>query len=81
MPKRENQDAVKEHGIDLQAIFGELLDRSEMTRYRIAQETGLSETVLSNYVTGKRRPSLEALVAIAELSGSRVVVRIDDGKR
>lgn len=69
-------DSLTEHGIDLHGLFDELVERSGMSKYKIAQETGLSESVLSNYTVRKRRPTLEALVAIAALSGSTVDVSL-----
>lgn len=69
-------DALTEHGIDLHGLFDELVERSGLSKYKIAQETGLSESVLSNYTVRKRRPTLEALIAIAKLSGSTVDVSL-----
>lgn len=42
------------------------IDDSGMTRYRIAQETGLSESTLSKFYLGQRGLSMEALNALGE---------------
>jgi len=42
------------------------IDASGMTRYRIAQETGVSEATLSKFYLGQRGLSMEALNALGE---------------
>jgi transcriptional regulator with XRE-family HTH domain len=42
------------------------LDESGLTRYRIAQETGVSESALSQFYNGHRGLSIKALNAIGE---------------
>ncbi len=42
------------------------IDDSGMTRYRIAQETGISESTLSKFYLGQRGLSMEALNALGE---------------
>ena len=42
------------------------IDDSGMTRYRIAQETGLSESTLSKFYLGQRGLSMEAMNALGE---------------
>ena len=42
------------------------IDDSGLTRYRIAQETGLSESTLSKFYLGQRGLSMEAMNALGE---------------
>jgi hypothetical protein len=42
------------------------IDDSGLTRYRIAQETGISEATLSKFYLGQRGLSMEALNALGE---------------
>lgn len=42
------------------------IDDSGITRYRIAQETGISESTLSKFYLGQRGLSMEALNALGE---------------
>ena len=44
----------------------EAIDDSGMTRYRIAQETGISEASLSKFYLGQRGLSMEAMNALGE---------------
>ncbi len=42
------------------------IDDSGMTRYRIAQETGISEATLSKFFLAQRGLSMEAMNALGE---------------
>jgi transcriptional regulator with XRE-family HTH domain len=42
------------------------VETADVTRYRIAQETGLEESALSRFVSRERGLSMEALDALAE---------------
>ncbi len=42
------------------------IDDSGLTRYRIAKETGISETTLTQFYNGHRGLSMEALNALGE---------------
>ena len=42
------------------------IDDSGLTRYRIAKETGISETALAKFYNGHRGLSMEALNALGE---------------
>jgi transcriptional regulator with XRE-family HTH domain len=42
------------------------IDDSGLTRYRIAKETGISESALSQFYNGNRGLSMEALNALGE---------------
>jgi transcriptional regulator with XRE-family HTH domain len=44
----------------------QVIDESGLTRYRIAQETGISETALSLFYNGQRGLSMKALNALGE---------------
>ena len=46
-----------------------------VTRYRIAQDTGIEESALSRFVSGERGLSMEALDRLLEYLGLEVVER------
>lgn len=50
------------------------IESSGLTRYRIAKDTGLSQSLLSRFVSGERGLSLEAIDKIGTLLGLRLVV-------
>jgi hypothetical protein len=50
------------------------IDDSGLTRYRISEETGISETALSLFYTGKRGLSMKALNALGEFLQLRITL-------
>lgn len=51
------------------------IDDSGHTRYRIAKETGVSESALSQFYNGHRGLSMGALNALGEYLGLKIVVK------
>ena len=54
---------------------------AEITRYRIAQETGVSEAVLSRFVNGPSGLSLDSIDKIGERLGLKLTIRRKPKKR
>lgn len=50
------------------------IDDSGLTRYRIAQDTGIDESTLAKFYNGKRGLSLENLDRLFEYLGLRIVM-------
>ena len=50
------------------------IDDSGLTRYRIAQETGISESALAQFYNGHRGLSMEALNALGEVLQLRITL-------
>jgi transcriptional regulator with XRE-family HTH domain len=55
--------------------FKRLIEEGELSRYRIAKETGISQATLSGFVNGKRSLSLANLDKIGELFDLEVAPR------
>jgi len=62
-------------------MMGTILDtirkeiaRSKKSRYRIAQETGISESQLSRLMDGTRGLSIEALERVADCLGLKITI-------
>jgi transcriptional regulator with XRE-family HTH domain len=51
------------------------IETADVTRYRIAQETGIEESALSRFMSRERGLSMEALDALAEFFGLELVAR------
>ncbi len=51
------------------------IEASEKTRYRIAKDTGISQTQLSRLVSGERGLSIAALETLADYLGLEIVMR------
>jgi len=50
------------------------IDDSGLTRYRIAQETGIDESALAKFYNGHRGLSMDALDRLSEYLGLRIVM-------
>jgi len=50
------------------------IDDSGLTRYRIAQETGIDESTLAKFYNGHRGLSMDALNRLGELLNLRIVM-------
>ena len=51
------------------------IEASEKTRYRIAKDTGISQTQLSRLMSGERGLSIAALETLADYLGLEIVMR------
>ena len=59
----------------------EAIERSEKSRYRISQETGISQTQLSEFLHGRRGMSVENIELLIEALGLEVTIRRPKRKR
>jgi transcriptional regulator with XRE-family HTH domain len=50
------------------------IDDSSLTRYRIAKETGISESALAQFYNGRRGLSMEALNALGEFLQLKIML-------
>ncbi|MBN2580962.1 MAG: helix-turn-helix transcriptional regulator [Pirellulales bacterium] len=57
------------------------IDDSGLTRYRIAKETGISESALSQFYNGHRGLSMEALNALGEFLKLKIILGRKPGKK
>lgn len=74
-------DELKSHGVDLNAVFRDAVDRSGMTMYAIAADLGVSKTSITRPYSGERVPSLEMICRVAELSGLQVSIELKKRRR
>ena len=51
------------------------IEASSQSRYRIAQESGIAESVLSRLMSGERGLSIDALETLADYLGLEIVMR------
>ncbi len=57
------------------------IDASGKTRYRIAQESGIAESVLSRLMSGERGLSIDALERLADYLGLEITMRPKQRRR
>ncbi len=61
-----NADMAKKRSNLLTDQLRQAIDDSGLTRYRIAKETGVSESALAQFYNGHRGLSMEAMNALGE---------------
>lgn len=49
--------------------FQELLTKTGKTSYRVAKDTGISDTVFSHWKSGRSKPKIDKLKVLAEYFG------------
>jgi transcriptional regulator with XRE-family HTH domain len=52
------------------------IERSEKSRYRISQESGIAQAVLSRFVNGERDLKLETTEKLCAALGLRVILEV-----
>lgn len=66
---------LKRKHMPLTEQLRQAIDQSGYTRYRIAQETGVSESTLSLFANGNRGLSMEAMDAVGQFLELEIVSR------
>ncbi len=57
------------------------IEASGKTRYRIAQESGVAESILSRLMSGERGLSIDALETLADYLGVEITMRPKQRRR
>ena len=50
-------------------VFEQLLQKHGVTSYKVAKETGISQTAFSNWKSGRSEPGLESLNKLSKYFG------------
>lgn len=74
----DNADMAKKR-TKLSEQLKRAIAESGKTRYRIAQESGVSEAALSRFVNGERGLNLASLDALGKVLGLEMVIRTPRG--
>lgn len=77
---RYNSIMVKKRTNLVSDQLRQAIDDSGLTRYRIAQETGISETALALFYNGQRGLSMKALNALGEFLQLKITLGRKPGK-
>ena len=60
---------IRKGGAKLYKKFAELLAKHHKTAYQVAQDTGIAQSVLSDWKTGRSKPKADKLKILAEYFG------------
>ena len=72
--------ALEDHGIDLNALLRDMVDRSGRSLYAIAGELGVSQSTLTRPYNGERVAPLDLVCRVATATGMRVKVTTTKAK-
>lgn len=62
------------------SVFEELSKEKNVTPYRVAKDTGISQVTLSDWKTGRSQPKIDKLLIIAKYFDVPVDVFLNDNK-
>ena len=57
-----------------------LLEKNNKTAYQVAKETGIAQSVLSDWKTGRSKPKVDKLVILARYFGVPIEYFLEDEK-
>jgi len=52
--------------------FAELLDKNNKTAYQVSKDTGIAQSVLSDWKTGRSKPKVDKLKVLADYFGVNI---------
>lgn len=58
--------------------FAELLEQTNKTAYQVSKDTGIAQSVLSDWKTGRSNPKVDKLQKIAGYFGKSITYFLDD---
>ncbi len=65
-------------GVKVYKKFAELLEKNNKTAYRVSVDTGIAQSVLSDWKNGKSKPKTEKLKILADYFGVTIDYFLDD---
>ncbi len=58
--------------------FAELLDKNNKTAYQVSKDTGIAQSVLSDWKTGRSKPKVDKLKVLADYFGVSIEYFLED---
>ena len=71
---------IRKGGAKVYEKFSELLEKTHKTAYRVSKDTGIPQSVLSDWKTGRSTPKADKLKIIASYFGVSVDYLLGDEK-
>lgn len=60
--------------------FAELLEKTNKTAYQISRDTGIAQSVLSDWKNGRSKPKVDKIKILADYFGVSIDYFLDDTK-
>ena len=58
--------------------FAELLDKNNKTAYQVSKDTGIAQSVLSDWKTGRSKPKVDKLKVLADYFSVNIEYFLED---
>ena len=71
---------IRKGGVKLYKKFAELLNKFNKTSYRVSKDTGIAQSVLSDWKNGRSTPKTDKLQILAKYFGVDITYFLDDTK-
>lgn len=72
---------LRKENVILYKKFADLLVKNNKTAYQVAKETGIAQSVLSDWKTGRSKPKFDKLLILAKYFGVSVEYFAEDDKK
>jgi len=60
---------IRKGGVKLYEKFAELLEKTNKTAYQVSKDTGIAQSVLSDWKNGRSKPKVEKLKILSDYFG------------
>ena len=72
--------SIRKGGVKLYKKFAELLEKTNKTAYQISKDTGIAQSVLSDWKNGRSNPNVDKIKILADYFGVSIDYFLDDTK-
>lgn len=71
---------IRKGGVKVYKKFAELLGKTNKTAYQVSKDTGISQSVLSDWKTGRSNPKVDKLKTLADYFGVSIEYFLSEEK-
>ena len=64
--------SIRKGGVKLYKKFAELLEKTNKTAYQVSKDTGIAQSVLSDWKNGRSNPKVDKLKILADYFGKPI---------
>lgn len=70
--------SIRKGGAKLYKKFAELLEKTNKTAYQVSKDTGIAQSVLSDWKNGRSNPKVDKLKILADYFGVSIDYFLDE---
>lgn len=69
---------IRKGGVKLYKKFAELLEKTNKTAYQVSKDTGIAQSVLSDWKNGRSKPKVDKIKILADYFGVSIDYFLDE---